>query len=358
MKRNITAKKNSIIIKKLLASVLIVSMLLTPSLNSYKSVTASKLTWKHLVPWQQLILSGSNYIYMNIPRSYESTANSIRHQSGSLPFNSGKYGAERRVKPYLDSVNSPVDLDLIVWAQTNFLVSIYEKLTLAIVRPNGTYLYNGTIASSGMVTRNLRTKGWYEIRFASSKNYAWNTGYSVYDNTVGNGGGPVVPMPFGIELDNAKFQESFSFSNHFDYHVQDGQLLVLAERQSVIENSPSTINFDQLLRQNLDEETGLYISFFKDFHIGDSVIVEDALSDLVYDSIEDATKLYFISREDTPLIFNGDLTEKIKVNDVVKLKFSVVDDSSVEFEYATIDYVEKAKEGVDAWPSIEDFILR
>lgn len=115
------------------------------------------------------------------------------------------------------------------------------------------------------------------------------------------------------------------------------------------------LTFQELGKEFIDEESGMYINDSLNYDIGDTIFVEDIIGSLYYSQSSDTTTFSFKSSPHETIYFRGDLRPYYFEGDWIQLRFRVIPFHADSEEFETLDY-NYSLQVLEIVPDISDYL--
>lgn len=296
------------------------------------------------------ILKKASTAYYSRSPSIEVGDNYVRSSTGSIYFNQGDTGAAAKVSVSLPWSRMAVD----VHVSTDPL-NLFDKISIILTTPDGKRdVINKSISSGQLASYNSASPyGTYQLRFVENDASKWTCYYTLYDfNYVPRSGvrkavsteGNVIK--YIVTEDNTKIYTIRSNYQKNDFRTFDDK------------DKNEVLSIIELSNQFFDEVTQTYVNDLKDYDINDIIYFQDKIKSIKYNESENSTSFIFDNKDySTEWKFNGNLSDLYQVNDIIKLKFKIVEEySSNGYIFENIDYIYNGLNLESGYPNISDYL--
>lgn len=266
---------------------------------------------------------------------------------GSIPFNSGKYGAE---------VSYPIDA-----LSTNHSVALFattnpfnwgSKISIILRSPSGSRVINASLTDGQRRGYVFARKGRYTASFVSSARKKWAP-YIAYRYDKGN-------SVYKIAKSLLPTSEEDSNTGQFEEVNGYGEVLKPEwnEQEVLVSDKTASINMTQMLDQ-LKDDNGIYVYAMRDYNEHDTVEFSDSIKSISYDKDLNETVFSFstTNEEEYNLKFAGNLVNEYSENDNLNLKFEVEKLSESSEDFKIPNYYKYLLDNENKAPQIEDYLV-
>lgn len=296
------------------------------------------------------ILKRASTAYYSRSPSIEVGNNYVRSSTGSIYFNQGDTGAAVKISISLPWSRMAID----AYAKTDTL-NWSDKISVILTTPDGKRdVINKSITQGQLASYDSASPyGTYQLRFVENNASKWNCYYTLYDfNYVPKSG---VRKAVNAEGDMVKY--IVTEDNTKIYTIRSNYQNSILE--SFDDNGKNeVINITELSNQFFDETNQTYVNDLKDYDVGDMIYFQDTIKTIKYNEGDDSTSFIFDNKDySTEWKFNGDLTNQYHANDIVRLKFKVVEEySSNGYSFENIDYIYNGLNLESGYPNMGDYL--
>lgn len=315
-------------------------------------VAASAVSPVALVGWKDVLMAAFEYVLAN-------TKSPVKHKAtfsdngatasvtpGSVSFNKGSNGVNTVDKKiFAQKAGHQISM----WANSQQL--FYTGKIGVVLRKGTAKPINRTVGHNQYSFYKVKSgkTGNYIASFNSTSSHKWRVwvGYSHYTNTSRR----------AVSL-SAKAQESdfTQIEDKMYLMPTESHVAPLAKKRMASKASLTSMTFKEIYEEFYDKEQDSLVDVPKTLSAGDSIIVEDRISDVKFDEESDATFFYFNdARTPVELPFRGDQTSKFAQGDTVKFKFTLKAVSEGH-DFVGFDYTD-AIDNTGEFPSLEDFLV-
>lgn len=291
-------------------------------------IEAAKVTWKIMRIYSQYFFTRSPSVVYG--------ENWVRNNTGSVSLDD--YIAEADIKL------SKSNIMLEAWGQTDPLHVLTDAVEIRLNYPNGHAAIYKNASHNQRIDYKPSTFGTYVLQFSDVDGLKWDCYYTLYDFDI-TGSRSVAYNSVGDSLGDVFRSEN---GNNYIYPS------VAHDISSMSSKSYMTLNDVRL--QMFDDELGTYVYDFKDYQIGDDILVKESITGLSYDATSDSTILTF-AYDDSELSwpFKGNITEKYNIGDQITFKFKVVEETDDNSFFETLDILKEYQN--DRYPNIMDYLV-
>lgn len=313
---------------------------------------AGEYGWKAFfkaVKW--LIVRADNKSFSRSPVTIDKGGNWAASSSGTVAFGN-KNTEVRRVKftTKVSTRNNKLD----VFAQTS-PTGWLKKITIFIENSAGREIEGGQVTHNQHIFTNSNLPlGSYTTYYVFNGSRNWDCWIYQYDFT-----GTRSSMRTMMNDDVEKVDTVFNPETNKSYILpKDNSSTGIVRTYALGEE---TLNAQNLFDEFKDDELNLFVNRLKNYNIDDDLYVEDVITDLKYDN--GVTEVYFGNTEDGPFIwpFAGDLRDRLKVGEIAKFKFKVVEEFATKgYVFETLDYFLESYDHINLGTAanIDDFLVR
>lgn len=230
-----------------------------------------------------------------------------------------------------------------------------DKISIILTTPDGKRdVINKSISRGQLAGYDSASPyGTYQLRFVENDASKWTCYYTLYDfNYVPKSGVRKAVTAEGdmveyiITEDNTKIYTIRS-------NYQDNILEPFNDN-----GKNEVLSITELSSQFFDERSQTYVNDLKDYDIGDVIYFQDTIKTIKYNESDNSTSFIFDNKDySTEWKFNDNLTNQYQANDIIRLKFKVVEEySSNGYIFENIDYIYDGINLESGYSNISDYL--
>lgn len=304
-------------------------------------------------PWTKIAWKVASYLnsyFYDVSGTTQTGSNWANISTGTLSFNnsSSNIGASVNHDIY---VGSP-QLDIDIFAETNFL-NWLDKISIILTDSKGNDKINRSVdheQHSYYKTTSYDNYGTWRVRFVENDSSKWNCWIAVTDQSIYGSSYAISTNEQGISQ-----PANIVKTNNKIYFLPDTN-----HKSNQKKLYSHKLSMKDLNNEFFDDVNKRYVKSSKNFSIGDTVLFEDTIKSIKYDSTTNATYFVFEGQDgfDITWAFANDLTNIYKAGHKLSLKFKLVQETRANgFTFENINYIVDSKESQPAgkFVNIKDY---